>query len=101
MEQKVRVHLDGFQDPLVGRLIGDIKGESLEKVYGRTVAATIRSTGAAMVINHEEQFEDPLLGYRVEFEDPALGRRLEEVFRDGRKAKIAYSSDGRELRIGY
>ena len=101
MEQKVRVHLEGFQDPLVGRLIGDIKGESLEKVYGRTVAAKVRSDGTAVVVNHEEQFDDPLIGYRIEFEDPALGRRLEEVFRDGRRAKISYSADGRELRISY
>ena len=96
MEQRVTVHLEGFQDPLVGRLIGSVKGESLEKLFGRTTEAQARLEGTNLVVNHEEQYS-----YTVEFQDPLVGRRLEELFREARRVKIDFSLDGHEMKIAY
>lgn len=96
MERKVTVHLQGFFDPLEGRLSGDFKEESLRQWQGSTSTATIRADGTNMVVNHEEQY-----GYTIGFDDPLTGRKLAEQFRDGRRAEVSVSRDGNELRIRY
>jgi hypothetical protein len=101
MEQDVKVHLQGFFDPLEGRITLKDPASAKGKLFGHTVAARVRAESMGIVINHEEQFEGPLSRYEVTLKDREASRKIAEMFREERKAEISFSTDGREIKIRY